>query len=171
MRTRLQFVIQECWLGQMLLAATERGVCATFLGSQPDELVSQLKKRFPMARRQPSSNSADTIFEQWRLAVSQRIDSGKDELFIPLDLRGTSFQKSVWLALQKIPYGQTTDYTQIAQRIGKPKSVRAVAAACGANPVSVLIPCHRVLRKDGSLSGYRWGVERKQKLLERESRP
>ncbi len=153
----------------MLLAATERGVCAVLFGSHPSELVADLKKRFPDAKLRLSSDSSDAVFERWRLAVSQMIAAGKCESSVPLDLMGTPFQKSVWMELQKIRFGETSDYSQIANRIDKPNSVRAVAAACGANPVSVVIPCHRVLRKDGSLSGYRWGIERKQKLLEREA--
>lgn len=160
MHGKIRFSIQDCWLGKMLIAATERGVCAVFFGSDSDELTRDLRDRFPdaelrSAKREAATEVTDPVFDQWRLAVTRLIDvgeaAGESRPDVPLDLKGTPFQQSVWLALQKIPHGVMSNYTQIANRIGKPKSVRAVANACGANPVSVVIPCHRVLRMDGSL--------------------
>ncbi len=162
--TTIRFAVAECSLGSILVAQTERGVCAIFLGDDPDALVKDLQDRFPKA----NLIGADAKYEKVVAQVIGFIESPKLGLNLPLDLRGTAFQQRVWRALQAIPPGKTVSYTDIAKAIDSPASVRAVASACGANPVAVAVPCHRVLRRDGSLSGYRWGVERKRELLARE---
>ncbi|MDA3875776.1 MAG: bifunctional DNA-binding transcriptional regulator/O6-methylguanine-DNA methyltransferase Ada, partial [Halothiobacillus sp.] len=163
--TAIRFAVGECSLGAVLVAASARGVCAITLGDDPDALVRNLQNRFPRAELV----GGDTEFEQWIAQVIGFIETPKQGLNLPLDVQGTAFQQRVWNALQEIPVGTTASYTEIAQRIGAPRSVRAVAGACAANTLAVAIPCHRVIRIDGGLSGYRWGVERKRALLERES--
>lgn len=163
----IRFAIGECSLGSILVAATARGVCAILLGDDPDELAHDLERRFPHA----NLIGADPGFEQLVARVVglvERPDVGVD---LPLDVRGTAFQQRVWQALREIPAGTTASYADIAGTIGAPRAIRAVAQACAANPVAVAIPCHRVVRTDGDLSGYRWGVERKRALLAREARP
>jgi AraC family transcriptional regulator of adaptative response/methylated-DNA-[protein]-cysteine methyltransferase len=147
------------------VAASERGVCAILFGDDPDALARDLQDRFPRA----SLIGADREFEQLVAKVVGFVEAPALGLDLPLDVRGTAFQQRVWQALRKIPAGSTVSYADIAKRIGSPSSVRAVARACAANPLAVAIPCHRVLRTDGALSGYRWGVERKRALLEREA--
>jgi len=164
--TEIHFAVGECSLGSILVARSERGVCAILLGDDPNELVRDLQNRFPRAKLV----GGDAGFEQLVSKVVGFVEAPALGLDLPLDLRGTAFQQRVWQALQKIPAGSTASYTDIAKRIGSPNSVRAVAQACGANTLAVAIPCHRVVRHDGALSGYRWGVERKRKLLEREAR-
>ncbi len=154
----------QCSLGAILVAATEQGVCAILLGDEPEALVRQLQDRFPKAELL----GGDAGFEQWVARVVGFVEAPRLGLDLPLDVRGTAFQQRVWQALREIPPGQTASYADIARRIGAPKAVRAVAQACGANTLAVAIPCHRVVRHDGALSGYRWGVERKRALLERE---
>jgi AraC family transcriptional regulator of adaptative response/methylated-DNA-[protein]-cysteine methyltransferase len=136
------------------------------MGDDPDELIRDLQARFPRARL----IGGDRDFEQLVAKVVGFVEAPGLGLDLPLDVRGTAFQQRVWQALREIPVGETVSYTDIANRIGRPKSVRAVGQACAANPVAVVIPCHRAVRKDGGLSGYRWGVERKRALLDRESR-
>lgn len=165
-RTEIRFAVGECSLGSILVARSERGVCAIFLGDDPDALARELQDRF----RRADLVGGDCEFEQLISKVVGLVEAPAVGLDLPLDLRGTAFQQRVWRALQDVPAGSTASYTEIAKRIGMPKSVRAVAQACGANPVAVAIPCHRVVRNDGALSGYRWGVERKRALLEREAR-
>lgn len=160
----VRFAVGECSLGSILVAATDRGVCAIQLGDDPDELVRALQDRFPRA----DLVGADTAFEATVAAVVGLVEDPAQGFDLPLDIRGTAFQERVWRALQEIPAGTTATYAEVARRIGSPTSVRAVAGACGANRIAVAIPCHRVVRTDGSLSGYRWGVERKRALLERE---
>jgi AraC family transcriptional regulator of adaptative response/methylated-DNA-[protein]-cysteine methyltransferase len=140
-------------------------VCAIFLGDDPDVLVQNLQDRFPRA----TLIGGDAEFEQLVAQVVGLVEAPGVGFDLPLDVRGTAFQQRVWQALREIPAGSTVSYTDIARRIGAPKSVRAVAQACGANPLAVAIPCHRVVRNDGGLSGYRWGVERKRALLQREA--
>ncbi|MGH9327746.1 MAG: bifunctional DNA-binding transcriptional regulator/O6-methylguanine-DNA methyltransferase Ada [Terriglobia bacterium] len=164
--TEILFAVGECSLGSILVARSERGICAIFLGEDPDKLARELQDRFPLSRL----IGGDKQFERLVSEVIGFVEAPSLGLDLPLDLRGTAFQQRVWQALRKIPAGSTATYTEIARRIGSPKSVRAVAQACGANPVAVAIPCHRVVRSDRSLSGYRWGVERKRALLEREAR-
>ena len=160
----IRFAVGESSLGPILVAASEKGVCAIFLGDDPDELARNLQDRFPNARL----IGGDNDFEQRMAKVVGLMETPSAGLDLPLDVRGTAFQQRVWEALRQIPAGSTATYAAIAARIGQPKAVRAVAQACGANPVAVAIPCHRVIRTDGSLSGYRWGVERKSELLRRE---
>jgi AraC family transcriptional regulator of adaptative response/methylated-DNA-[protein]-cysteine methyltransferase len=164
--TTIRFAVGECSLGSILVAATDRGVCAIALGDDPAALVRDLEARFARA----TLIGADAEFERWVATVIGFVDAPRRALDLPLDVRGTAFQQRVWRALAEIPIGATRSYTDIARRIGEPRAVRAVAQACAANPLAVAIPCHRVLRNDGGLSGYRWGVERKRALLEREAR-
>jgi AraC family transcriptional regulator of adaptative response/methylated-DNA-[protein]-cysteine methyltransferase len=161
----IRFAVGQCSLGAILVAQSNRGVCAILLGDDPDVLVHDLQDKFPQA----NLIGADHDFEQLIAKVVGFIEAPAIGLDLPLDLRGTAFQQRVWMALREIPVGSTASYAEIAQRIGAPKSFRAVAQACGANSLAVAIPCHRVVRSDGNLSGYRWGVERKRQLLERET--
>jgi AraC family transcriptional regulator of adaptative response/methylated-DNA-[protein]-cysteine methyltransferase len=164
--TEIRFAVGECSLGSILVAASPRGVCAILLGNDPEALVRELQDRFPRAHLL----GGDTAFEQLVAKVIGFVEAPGLGLDLPLDVRGTAFQQRVWEALRKIPSGATASYAEVARRIGAPKSVRAVAQACAANPLAVAIPCHRVVRNDGGLSGYRWGVARKRSLLEREAR-
>ena len=162
----IRFAIGECSLGSILVAASGRGVCAISIGDDPDELARELQDRFPRAKL----IGGDTEFERWVAKVVGLVEAPGVGLDLPLDVRGTAFQQRVWQALTEIPVGATVSYAEIAKRIGSPKSVRAVAQACAANALAVAIPCHRVVRNDGALSGYRWGVERKRALLDREAK-
>ena len=157
------FAVGQCSLGAILVAQSARGVCAILLGDDPDKLVRDLQDQFPKA----SLVGADHSFEQLVAQVVGFIEAPALGLDLPLDLRGTAFQERVWQALRDIPLGSTVSYGQIAERIGAPKAFRAVAQACGANCLAVAIPFHRVVRSNGVLSGYRWGGERKRKLLAR----
>jgi AraC family transcriptional regulator of adaptative response/methylated-DNA-[protein]-cysteine methyltransferase len=161
---RIRLAVGECSLGSVLVAATDKGVCAITLGDDPGALVRHLQDRFPKA----TLVGGDDAFERLVASVVAVVEAPDGGIDLPLDVRGTAFQQRVWQALRKIPAGSTASYADIARRIGRPKAVRAVAQACGANPVAIAIPCHRVVRTDGDLSGYRWGVERKRALLERE---
>ncbi|MGF6400614.1 AraC family transcriptional regulator of adaptative response/methylated-DNA-[protein]-cysteine methyltransferase [Pseudomonas frederiksbergensis] len=161
----IRFAVGQCSLGAILVAQSERGVCAILLGDDPHQLVCDLQDKF----RRANLIGADHEFEQLIAKVVGFIEAPALGLDLPLDVRGTAFQERVWQALREIPAGSTASYADIAQRIGAPKAVRAVAQACGANSLAVAIPCHRVVRSDGNLSGYRWGVERKRQLLEREN--
>ncbi len=160
----IRFAIGECSLGSILVAASDQGVCAILLGDDPDELARDLQKRFPRAEL----IGGDSEFEGLVATVVGFVEAPAMGLDLPLDVRGTAFQQRVWQALREIPSGQTASYTEIARRIGSPNSVRAVAQACAANAIAIAIPCHRVVRSDGGLSGYRWGVERKRALLKKE---
>ncbi|WP_130903399.1 bifunctional DNA-binding transcriptional regulator/O6-methylguanine-DNA methyltransferase Ada [Pseudomonas sp. Sample_22] len=161
----IRFAVGQCSLGAILVAQSERGVCAILLGDDPHQLVCDLQDKF----RRANLIGADQDFERLIAQVVGFIETPALGLDLPLDVRGTAFQERVWQALRDIPVGSTASYAEIAQCIGAPKAVRAVAQACGANSLAVAIPCHRVVRSDGNLSGYRWGVERKRQLLERES--
>jgi len=163
--TEIRFAIGECSLGSILVAASGRGVCAILMGDDPDELARDLQDRFPRA----NLIGGDAKFEQLVAKVVGFVEAPRLGHDLPLDVRGTAFQQRVWQALREIPAGETVSYADIANRIGSPKSVRAVAQACAANILAVAIPCHRVVRNDGGLSGYRWGVERKRALLDREA--
>lgn len=163
-RVRIQFAVGQCSLGAILVARSERGLCAILLGDEPEGLVADLETRFPKAEL----IGGDKDFEQWMAQVVGFVEAPRLGLALPLDIRGTAFQQRVWQALTEIPPGTTASYTDIALRLGSPKAVRAVAGACAANALAVAIPCHRVVRSDGALSGYRWGVERKRQLLARE---
>src|SRR5712691_4603438 len=164
--TSIRFAVGACSLGSILVAATAKGICAILLGDEPGALVRDLEDRFPKAKL----IGGDAGFEQWVAKVVGFVEAPALGLDLPLDVRGTAFQQRVWRALREIPAGSTASYTEIAERIGAPKAVRAVARACASNAIAVAIPCHRVVRTDGALSGYRWGVERKRALLEREAR-
>lgn len=161
----IRFAVGQCSLGAVLVAASERGVCAILLGDDPHALLRDLQERFAAAEL----IGADVEFEQWVASVVGMIEAPRLGLHLPLDIQGTALQQRVWQALRAVPAGQTVSYSELAQRIGAPKAVRAVAGACAANPLAVAIPCHRVVRSDGGLSGYRWGVERKRALLLLES--
>ncbi|MCY6380292.1 bifunctional DNA-binding transcriptional regulator/O6-methylguanine-DNA methyltransferase Ada [Hoeflea prorocentri] len=163
---RIAFAVAESSLGPVLVAATERGVCAIDFGDDPDALVKNLQDRFPKA----DLVGGEPDFEQTVAAVIAQVEAPQSDFDLPLDIRGTAFQQKVWAALRAIPAGTTVSYSEVARDIGKPSAVRAVAQACGANRIAVAIPCHRVVRTDGALSGYRWGVERKRELLKREAR-
>ena len=162
----IRFAIGECSLGSILVARSERGVCAILLGDDPGVLARDLQDRFPRA----TLIGGDPEFERLVSQVVGFVEAPGIGLDLPLDVRGTAFQQRVWQALREIPAGSTASYTEVARRIGSPTSVRAVAQACASNPLAVAIPCHRVVRTDGGLSGYRWGVERKRALLQREAR-
>lgn len=161
----IRFAVGECSLGSILVARSQRGICAIWLGDDPDQLVRDLQDRFPHARL----SGGDPDFEQWVAQVVGFVEAPSLGLNLPLDVRGTAFQQRVWQALRDIAPGATASYADIAHRIGAPAAVRAVAQACGANLLAVAIPCHRIIRRDGDLSGYRWGAERKRELLRREA--
>ncbi len=163
--TEIRFAVGACSLGSILVAQSADGVCAILLGDGPDLLVRELQDRFPRA----ALIGDDAGFEQRMAQVIGFVDAPRLGLDLPLDVRGTAFQRRVWQALRDIPPGTTVSYAELARRIGAPKSARAVAGACAANLLAVAIPCHRVVRSDGGLSGYRWGVERKRALQEREA--
>jgi len=161
----IYFAVGQCALGAILVAQSARGVCAIFLGDDPAQLLNDLQDQFANAEL----IGADSRFEQLIAQVVGFVEQPALGLNLPLDVQGTAFQERVWQALREVPAGQRVSYTDIAERIGAPKAVRAVALACAANRIAVAIPCHRVVRRDGDLSGYRWGVERKRQLLERET--
>lgn len=164
--TELRFAVGQCSLGAILVAASPKGVAAILMGDDPAALVRDLQDRFPRAEL----IGGDKGFEALVAKVIGYVESPGASLDLPLDVRGTAFQQRVWAALRDIPAGTTATYAEIAQRIGAPRAVRAVAGACAANPVAVAIPCHRVVRSDGSLSGYRWGTARKRALLRKEAK-
>jgi AraC family transcriptional regulator of adaptative response/methylated-DNA-[protein]-cysteine methyltransferase len=161
----IRFGVGQCSLGAIVVAASDAGVCAILLGDEPDGLVRDLQDRFPEA----DLIGGDPEFEQWMARVVGFVEAPGVGLDLPLDVRGTAFQRRVWEALREVPSGTTTSYSSIAKRIGAPKAVRAVGQACAANNLAVAIPCHRIVRTDGGLSGYRWGIERKRALLDREA--
>jgi len=161
----IRFAAGRCGLGALVVARSGRGVCGILLGDEPEDLIADLERRFPGAvdsRHDPEL--ADALHR-----VATLIENPAAELGLPLDLRGSDFMQEVWQALRDIPVGTTATYGEVARRIGAPASARAVARACAANPLAVAVPCHRVVRADGGLSGYRWGVERKRALLAREA--
>jgi AraC family transcriptional regulator of adaptative response/methylated-DNA-[protein]-cysteine methyltransferase len=162
---RIRFAVVPCFLGLVLVAATAQGICAIDFGNTPETLKEGLHRRFPKAEFQ----DPDPDFTAMIARILTFLEGPhRGRLDLPLDVQGTAFQRRVWLALQEIPPGDTVSYADIASRVGKPKAARAVAQACAANPIAVAIPCHRVVRGNGDLGGYRWGVERKRVLLERE---
>jgi AraC family transcriptional regulator of adaptative response/methylated-DNA-[protein]-cysteine methyltransferase len=161
----LRFAVGECSLGSILVASSAKGVCCILLGDDPDALAADLQDRFPKAEL----IGGDEGYEDLIAKVVGFVEAPKLGLDLPLDVRGTAFQHRVWQALREIPAGSTLSYTEVAAKIGSPNAVRAVAGACAANAIAVAIPCHRLVRNDGGLSGYRWGVERKRALLEREA--
>ncbi|HEY3917050.1 MAG TPA: bifunctional DNA-binding transcriptional regulator/O6-methylguanine-DNA methyltransferase Ada [Stellaceae bacterium] len=162
----IRFALGECSLGAILVAATERGVCAISLGDEPEKLLRALQDRFPQAELVGGDRDFEALVAQV-VGFVERPGPWPD---LPLDIRGTAFQQRVWAALARIPAGKTVSYSELARRIGAPQAVRAVAGACAANELAVAIPCHRVVRNDGAISGYRWGIARKRALLAREAR-
>ncbi len=161
----IRFAVAQCSLGTILVAAAEKGICSISLGDDPGSLIHELEDRFPKA----NLALGDQEFELQVVKVIGLVDAPGAGMDLPLDIQGTLFQRRVWQALREIPVGMTASYSEIAERIGSPKSVRAVARACASNTLAVAIPCHRVVRSDGALSGYRWGVERKKALLSKEA--
>ncbi|MBL8919990.1 MAG: bifunctional DNA-binding transcriptional regulator/O6-methylguanine-DNA methyltransferase Ada [Myxococcaceae bacterium] len=161
----VHFALTDSSLGRVLVAATRQGVCAVAFGDDDAALVKALKRRFPRATRDVRASTFTRLVHR----VVEQVEAPAAAPGLPLDLRGTAFQHRVWQALTRIPPGETRSYSALAQALGAPRSARAVAQACGANPVAVLVPCHRVVREGGALSGYRWGVERKAALLRREA--
>ncbi|WP_084507823.1 bifunctional DNA-binding transcriptional regulator/O6-methylguanine-DNA methyltransferase Ada [Geminicoccus roseus] len=162
---QIRFAVAQCSLGAILVAASDTGICAISLGDDPDHLVRELQDRFSRAEL----TGGDAEFEAWVAQVIRFVEMPRLGLDLPLDVQGTAFQQRVWQALREIPPGSTASYAEIAARIGAPQAVRAVAGACAANTLAVAVPCHRVVRADGALSGYRWGVARKRSLLDRET--
>jgi AraC family transcriptional regulator of adaptative response/methylated-DNA-[protein]-cysteine methyltransferase len=161
----IKFAVGQTSLGAILVASSKKGVASILLGDDPDELVRDLQDRFPKARL----IGADREYEALVARVVGLVETPRIGLDLPLDIRGTAFQQRVWRALREIPVGETVSYAEVARRIGSPKAVRAVAGACASNNIALAIPCHRVIRNDGSLSGYAWGVERRRVLLDREA--
>lgn len=161
----IRFAVGQTTLGSILVAKSERGVCAILLGEDPEALIRDLENRFPRA----NLLGGDRSFESLVATIVGLVEMPGLGLDLPLDIRGTAFQQRVWQALREIPVGARASYAEIADRIGMPRAIRAVAQACAANALAVAIPCHRVVRSDGSSSGYRWGIDKKQALLERES--
>ena len=158
---KIEYTIVKSALGKVLVAATERGVSAVYLGDAQDKLVAELHQEYPRAEISPATGSA----QKWVSEIVQRIEGKPVQVDLPLDLQATAFQRRVWQELQRIPRGKTRTYLQVARALGQPKAVRAVARACATNPVSIVVPCHRVVRQDGNLAGYRWGLARKERLL------
>lgn len=160
----VRYRVGECSLGAVLVAASAKGVCAIFLGDDPGALARELEARFPAACLAAGQQGMEPVVAQ----VAEFIDRPRARLPLPLDMQGTPFQQKVWQELCRIPFGTTRSYSEIAEAIGEPHAVRAVAAACAANKIAVAIPCHRAVRRDGALSGYRWGASRKARLLQAE---
>jgi len=162
---QIGYTLANTSLGKVLVGMTERGVSAVYLGESERTLVDTLRKEYPNAEIARVSGE----HENWLKEIVRRVEGDAPKMDPPLDLQATAFQRRVWQELQKIPRGATKTYTEVARALGRPRSVRAVARACATNPVSIVVPCHRVIRTDGTLAGYRWGLQRKQKLLEREA--
>ncbi len=161
---KIGYSIAKSALGKVLVGATERGVSAVYLGDAEAKLVQELRDEYPRAEISPAADS----FERWVKEIVLRVEGKPPRIELPLDLQATAFQRRVWQELQRIPRGATRTYSQVARALGNPKAVRAVARACATNPVSIVVPCHRVIREDGSLAGYRWGISRKEQLLAQE---
>lgn len=163
---RIYFTLARCQFGRLLLAGTELGLRAVYLGDSDAQLETELAREFPKAAIQRD----DSMLKNWAVTLVKHLDGQEPHLDLPLDVRGTAFQWRVWQELRAIPYGSTRSYRDIACSLGRPSAVRAVARACATNPVSLVIPCHRVVRSDGGLGGYRWGLERKRALLDQEEK-
>jgi len=165
---KIHYTITDSPLGRLLVAATERGISALYLGESDASLEDSLRKEYPRAEISADGNKSDRL-KSWLEKILAHLRGKQPDLDLPTDVQATAFQRRVWQELRRIPFGSTRTYTQVARNIGKPAAVRAVARACATNPVSVVVPCHRVVREDGELAGYRWGISRKQALLDRES--
>ena len=163
----IDYELRCCSLGWVLVAATQQGVCAILMGDDSQALIQDLRRRFPRATLE--EDPLQGARQEWVAQVVSHLERPQGELKAPLHPHGTAFQRQVWQALTQVPAGTTISYTQLARTLGKPQSARAVAQACAANPLAVAVPCHRVLRKNGDLSGYRWGPHRKRELLAREA--
>jgi AraC family transcriptional regulator of adaptative response/methylated-DNA-[protein]-cysteine methyltransferase len=163
-RTSIGYTVAECSLGKLLVAATDRGICAVSLGDSEDALRAELMSEYPAAE----VHRDDAGLSQWVGAILGHLQGAQPHLDLPLDVQATAFQWRVWRELQAIPYGKTCSYRQVAHALGQPTAVRAVARACATNPAALVIPCHRVVREKGGLGGYRWGVDRKERLLAQE---
>jgi AraC family transcriptional regulator, regulatory protein of adaptative response / methylated-DNA-[protein]-cysteine methyltransferase len=161
---KIGYSITKSGLGKVLVAATDRGVSAVYLGDADAKLVEELRDEYPRAEISVVAGS----FEKWVKEIVERVEGKPPRVELPLDLQATAFQRRVWQELQQIPRGSTRTYSQVARALGNPKAVRAVARACATNPVSIVVPCHRVIREDGNLAGYRWGLGRKEQLLAQE---
>jgi len=161
---KIGYTIAKSPVGKVLVGATERGVSAVYLGDAESTMIAELREEYPRAEIAPAADS----FQRWVREIVQRTEGKEPRLELPLDLQATAFQRRVWKELQQIPHGRTRTYSQVARSLGKPKAVRAVARACATNPVSIVVPCHRVIREDGALAGYRWGLSRKEQLLAQE---
>ncbi len=161
---KIGYTIAKSELGNVLVAATERGISAVYLGDAEAKLVKELRDEYPRAEISAAADS----FERWVKEIVHRVEGKPPRMELPLDLQATAFQRRVWQELQRIPRGATRTYSQVARALGNPKAVRAVARACASNPVSIVVPCHRVIREDGTLAGYRWGLSRKEQLLAHE---
>jgi len=161
---KIGYTVARSPLGKVLVAATERGVSAVYLGDAESVLIAALREEYPRAEIAPARDS----YQKWVREIVQRTEGSEPRLEVPLDLQATAFQRRVWQELQRIPRGRTRTYSQVARSLGQPKAVRAVARACATNPVSIVVPCHRVIREDGALAGYRWGLSRKEQLLKKE---
>lgn len=164
----IAYACRNTSLGLLMMAATDRGVCFAEFGDDETALQDQLQREFPKARLAPSDATDSPELDAWMAALNEHLSHNTPRPDVPLDIRGTAFQTRVWKLLLSVHEGEVVSYTELARRLGEPKAVRAVASACGRNRIAVLIPCHRVLRSDGSLGGYRWGLDRKQQLLEKE---
>lgn len=161
---KINYIVVGCRLGRLLVAATDRGICSVGLGNSDAELEKGLFAKYPNVEIERNGSNLST----WVKALLDHLDGQTPHLDLPLDVQATAFQKRVWEELRRIPYGGTASYSEIARRIGAPKATRAVARACATNPIALINPCHRVVREDGDLGGYRWGLERKQALLAQE---
>jgi AraC family transcriptional regulator, regulatory protein of adaptative response / methylated-DNA-[protein]-cysteine methyltransferase len=163
---QISYTIANCSLGRVLVAATGRGISAVYLGDKDESLAAALRKEYPDAEIRHGSE----VHSQWVRAIVRHLAGSQPQLDVPTDVAATAFQRRVWEALRAIPFGTTRTYSEVARSLGRPTATRAVARACATNPVSIVVPCHRVVRTDGSLGGYRWGLHRKQLLLEQETR-
>jgi AraC family transcriptional regulator of adaptative response/methylated-DNA-[protein]-cysteine methyltransferase len=165
---QIHYTIVDSPLGKLLLAATDKGVSALYLGKSADQLTGELREEYPRAEL-VRDGEGPAYLQGWVGKVLAHLKGREPHLDLPTDVQATAFQRRVWEELRRIPYGTTRTYTQVARAIGKPSAIRAVARACATNPVSVIVPCHRVVREDGNLAGYRWGLDRKQRLIEQEA--
>jgi AraC family transcriptional regulator of adaptative response/methylated-DNA-[protein]-cysteine methyltransferase len=164
-KTTISYAVAPCSLGWLLVGATERGLCAVRLGDNKEELAQTLKAEFPAAALADADPGLAVALSQ----LTEYLEGNRPHLDLPLDVQATAFQRQVWEALRGIPYGETRSYQDVAREIGRPEAVRAVAGACAGNPVALVVPCHRVVRSDGGLGGYRWGIDRKEALLRQEA--